>query len=249
MCGKGKYNNGDYALCQSCPDAQYQNETGKTSCKACPSGYNHSDGGREANTNCYIVVLGGQYKTSSTGTGVDNCSSGYYKAQHNSYYNSADSCETCPSGYSYSNGGRDEKHDCYRNVAAGKRVATAGGGVSDCPAGTHRDTNTTVHYGDTLSCDLCPGGTYSYDTGATSSAWCHACPAGSKSKDDRTGCDVCPAGTYSPSIGQATCTACPTDSCSIGNSVSCSVKYKCVRSDSLVTPSSATTLIVISLLP
>ncbi len=71
---------------------------GSSTCSSCPSGYT-SAAGAGANTSCYVAVSAGKYKTSATGSTQDSCPAGTYKAAHNSYYNSSDSCTTCPAGY------------------------------------------------------------------------------------------------------------------------------------------------------
>ena len=71
---------------------------GSSTCSSCPSGYT-SAAGAGANTSCYVSVSAGKYKTTATGSTQASCPAGTYKAAHNSYYNSSDSCTICPAGY------------------------------------------------------------------------------------------------------------------------------------------------------
>ena len=65
----------------------YYGEKGTSSCSKCPTGYT-SAAGAKANTDYYVAIAAGKYKTTATGTGTANCLAGTFKAAHNSYYNS-----------------------------------------------------------------------------------------------------------------------------------------------------------------
>ena len=163
-------------------------------CSGCPYGYT-SDAGATANTSCYINVGAGKYKTSSTSSSTAACGVGTYKGAHRSYYNSADSCSTCPSGYT-SNSGTSVITGCFMNVPAGYRLATANASSpSQCGGGQYKEAH-TVNYGSTSSCNTCSAGTYS-NAGAGS---CTACPSGYTSGNGASGVGSCymsvPAGNY-----------------------------------------------------
>ncbi len=77
----------------------------------CPEGYT-SEAYGTAITSCYVSVSGGSYKTSATGGSTASCSSGTYREAHKSYYNSSDSCTTCPAGYYCPAGGFSSPLKC-----------------------------------------------------------------------------------------------------------------------------------------
>ncbi len=101
---KGKHDV-TYGGTSSCSDATAGNYAGEGACSqtACPTGYT-SDAKAGAATSCYINVPDGKYKNSPTGSDTSWCSAGSYKAKHKSYYNSSDSCSTCPAN-TYSGSG------------------------------------------------------------------------------------------------------------------------------------------------
>ncbi len=114
----------------SCPAGSYCSSAtvyyGSTGNKtACPSGYTSATGATVI-TNCYVSVAAGKYKTTATGSAQASCPAGTYKAAHSSYYNSSDSCTTCPTGY-YCPAGSSSATKCasgYTSVA----------GASSCKA-------------------------------------------------------------------------------------------------------------------
>jgi hypothetical protein len=61
-------------------------------------------------------------------------------------------------------------------------------------------------------CSTCPAGKFSSSVGATSSATCANCVAGTYSSAGASACTSCPAGAFSSTVGatsNATCTSCP----------------------------------------
>ena len=102
----------------------------------------------------------------------------------------------CPSPYSVVNG------KCVITVPEGKEVRTARGGVTSCPAGSHRIGSTTIEYGETVLCEACSIGTYQNATGAV---YCKQCEVGKY--NDKTGqasCKTCDTG-YIPNEGRTAC--------------------------------------------
>ena len=151
QCAKGTWNDGSYAKCQ-----------------ACPTGYT-SDAGATAQTQCYIDVPVGKYKNNKTGYTTTACANGYYNPAHKSYYNSADSCTQCPSGYR-DGGPAGSEGGCKKNVSCGYYVGTAKGNASQCGGGTYKEAH-SVNYGSTSSCNSCGSGKTS-DAGSCSSSNC-----------------------------------------------------------------------------
>jgi len=86
---------------------------------------------------------------------------------------------------------------------------------SICPIGTYS-------LQDSASCTLCPSGTYSPSAGAPALASCLACPAGQYSDSGASSCKICPAGSYS-STGASSCDLCPGGYYSAPSSASCTI--------------------------
>ena len=120
-CPAGKYLPGNSSTCSSCPSWSYcawwswsksSSDQWKTACSNLWSNYT-SNANAKKNTDCYISVSANKYKNSPTGNSTTNCPTNTYNDQHNSYYNTSDSCryhviyhcESCPSGFCNSHGG------------------------------------------------------------------------------------------------------------------------------------------------
>ena len=116
---------------------------GSSTCSSCPSGYT-SAAGAGANTSCYVSVSAGKYKTTATGSTQASCPAGTYKAAHNSYYNSSDSCTTCPAGY-YCPAGASSATKC-----ASGYESTAG--ASSCTKSTYTYTKSNGDWVATYTC-------------------------------------------------------------------------------------------------
>jgi hypothetical protein len=112
-----------------------------------------------------------------------------------------------------------------------------GCGYTTCPMGNPIPQG---YYGDPNgACFACPRGTYNPTTGASSSAACRPCPAGTAGTQmgvsacqqcqpgtyqDQTGqlaCLSCPAGTYQDEAGQSGCKPCPPNSSSSAGATTC----------------------------
>lgn len=133
-----------------------------TTCEKCPDWYT-SNAWAKAQSECYIDVGAGKYKTSKTWTGTANCSAKTYKGSHKSYYNSEDSCDSCPTNYT-SAAWSDEKSDCYLNVSAWYRKKSDNSSDTEkCSAWYYKGEHIS-YYGKSDECTKCPL-TY------TSAAW------------------------------------------------------------------------------
>ena len=211
-----------------CPSTTiYYGSTGNKS--TCPSGYT-SAAGAGANTKCYVSVSAGKYKTTATGSTQASCSAGTYKAAHNSYYNSSDSCTTCPAGYYCPAGassatkcptgytsaaGAKTNTNCYLSVSAGKYKTTATGTIqASCPPGTYKAAHNS-YYNSSDVCTTCPANTYCL-SGASSPTKCasgyESTPGSGSCKKStytytKTGSNGWKA-TYTCTSGKATMTSC-----------------------------------------
>ncbi|MBQ6736476.1 MAG: InlB B-repeat-containing protein [Alphaproteobacteria bacterium] len=140
------------------------------------------------------------------------------------------SCSTATNGkYPYSDAGASSINDCYLTLTTGKRVATAGAGMTNCAANSFSDdTTTNVYYGGTASashpttsscpaCSTLGGGLYATSAGGTGSTGCYITTTAGKyvvanTDTAQTTCPVkkyCESATlYWPSVGQIA--DCPT---------------------------------------
>lgn len=184
-------NKEDYTL-----HAKWSCDTGyyltSTSCTACPSGYT-SDGGTGDIYKCYIDVSSGKYKTTPTGSTINNCAAGYYSSDHRSYYNDDDACSscsagkyasgtgnstcsTCPSGYTSSSAapGQDS---CYKTLTA--TLNANGGSFSGS------NPTCTLYYGSS-SCTITFPTTEPTKSGYTFGGWSTSSSATSGTKAGNT---------------------------------------------------------------
>lgn len=95
-CPPGYYSSGNAISCSRCPVGYYC--PGKTDKIACPTGYT-SDAQSSAENQCYIKVPNGKYLVTAKTTTQNSCPAGKFKTEHNVYYGSVSSCETCPTGH------------------------------------------------------------------------------------------------------------------------------------------------------
>ncbi|MBO5375468.1 MAG: hypothetical protein J6A52_01290, partial [Bacilli bacterium] len=121
---------GSASSCSSCGTGKYS-AAGASSCSSCPSGYTCTSG--TSIYSCYMNVSAGYYKVSSTGSQVNACDGGTYRASHVSYYGSSDYCSNCSAG-TYSTGGASSCLTCPSG-------STSGAGASSCyPTCTRKES-------------------------------------------------------------------------------------------------------------
>ena len=175
-CPAGSWNDGTHAQCQSCP-----------------TGY-ISTTGAKSQSECYINVDAGKYKTTATNTATSTCGTGTFSIAHKSYYNRSDSCSQCPDGYKDGNG-TTRQDNCQKKVSAGYYVKRENDtNATRCPAGSYGASH-TVNYGNKSSCTSCPDG-QTCPEGSTSSSACYS-PCSSLSATWSWGnCNGCQKGGY-----------------------------------------------------
>ncbi len=163
---------------------------GRTACSTLGTGYTNTSTGQSSNTSCYLPVAGGSVRVGTSGTTLDTCDAGTYKAAHNAYYGTSYSCSVCGNNQ-YSNAGAASCTACdttdgYGNSGtsasshagvssckvtcdAGEYVSTAGGGCVSVGSGYYTTSSVTVDQDKTSSRIACSslsgvsvtGGTYS----------------------------------------------------------------------------------------
>ena len=221
-----------------CPPGTYQDQTGQSTCKECPSDTFSAVGATictlDANT-CPIGTYAsgtatvcdscgaGKYNDATNQTSCKNCDAGKYQNEVGKA-----SCKDCPAG-TYANGTATVCDSCatgkYNDQTSQTSCKSCNAGeyqnevgkasCKDCPAGTYANGTATV-------CDSCGTGKYNDETSRTSeSVACEDCNAGEyQNEEGKSSCKDCPAGTYAN--GTATvCDSCPSDTYSIAGASSC----------------------------
>ena len=152
----------------------------------CPTKYPSSAASSNSELDCYVTTAAGKY-VATVGAGQVNCAgTGYY----------------CPGGTNVYSG------------AYGSRLTT--GGRTQCPAG-YRDLVATASTTKEAQCTMNVAGG-KYVKVAKESAASGTCAAGyakaahSVTYGNTSSCAACTGATYAASTGQASCTACPTQS-------------------------------------
>ena len=152
----------------------------------CPTKYPSSAASSNSELDCYVTTAAGKY-VATVGAGQVNCAgTGYY----------------CPGGTNVYSG------------AYGSRLTT--GGRTQCPAG-YRDLVATASTTKEAQCTMNVAGG-KYVATAKESAASGTCAAGyakaahSVTYGNTSSCAACTGTTYAENTGQASCTACPTQS-------------------------------------
>ena len=152
----------------------------------CPTKYPSSAASSNSELDCYVTTAAGKY-VATVGAGQVNCAgTGYY----------------CPGGTNVYSG------------AYGSRLTT--GGRTQCPAG-YRDLVATASTTKEAQCTMNVAGG-KYVAKANESAASGTCAAGyakaahSVTYGNTSSCAACTGTTYAENTGQASCTACPTQS-------------------------------------
>ncbi|KJE98052.1 ephrin type-A receptor 4a [Capsaspora owczarzaki ATCC 30864] len=220
--------------CTACLVNQYQNATGQTSCKPCPTFSTSSSGAARCTCDA------GRYMVQDT---CQACEPGFYCPGDNTRYacpantyqasSGSSSCPACPDfSTSFANSvvctcdsGRylDVDSGMCVTCPAGSRCATNSNTRTLCSAGQYQD-----EVGQT-SCKVCPDSSWSTAnaTGCTCNVglWmdgssCSSCAAGNRCIGDNLqhSCDI---DTYQDQAQQSTCASCPVGSTATSGSSGC----------------------------
>ncbi|CAN0050348.1 unnamed protein product [Ectocarpus sp. 6 AP-2014] len=193
VCIKGMQGNAEDG-CQACPEGTYRGAAdlfATRSCKPCPA-------------HTWILATGSETVSQC------KCEPGFYDTL-GGIGDGAPSCAACPSGSVASDGfGAISVAAC--SCPAGRYLDEAAETCTDCQAGSYK----TAVGNDVSLCVPCPEGTYSPQTGGTSSDVCIPCEAGTYSETSGAGssstCLPCPSGTFSAKTGlfeAELCGSCP----------------------------------------
>ena len=206
------------------------------SCSTATNGkYPNSAAGATSINDCYLTLTPGNY-VATAGAGAVQCVANsycdstaniYYGGTHSASHMTTGGSTTCTSGtdgkYTQSAAGTATVDDCYLTLTTGKRVATAGAGMTNCAANDYSDdTTTNIYYGGTASashpttstCSACStlgGGLYATSAAGSASTGCYITTTAGKyvvnnTDTAQTTCPVkkyCESATlYWPNVGQ-----------------------------------------------
>uniref|UniRef100_K1RC33 Fibropellin-1 n=1 Tax=Magallana gigas TaxID=29159 RepID=K1RC33_MAGGI len=196
-CAMGSFHNQTSSTCELCPIGFYNDQERQTNCIPCPLGQTTQDPGAKYISQCYSVCPAGQYAEDVTNV-CKKCPRGYYQEASGRRM-----CRSCPSGQMTAQEGATSADQCTSGCLAGQELSVSGVCVL-CRHGFYKAQSNQA------SCQSCPYGTTTPDTGATSVNHCNitVCPAGSFSSKNQ--CTLCPLGQYQPARGQSRCLRCPT---------------------------------------
>uniref|UniRef100_A0A8W8MLW5 Uncharacterized protein n=1 Tax=Magallana gigas TaxID=29159 RepID=A0A8W8MLW5_MAGGI len=196
-CAMGSFHNQTSSTCELCPIGFYNDQERQTNCIPCPLGQTTQDPGAKYISQCYTVCPAGQYAEDVTNV-CRKCPRGYYQEASGRRM-----CRSCPSGQMTAQEGATSADQCTSGCLAGQELSVSGVCVL-CRHGFYKAQSNQA------SCQSCPYGTTTPDTGATSVNHCNitVCPAGSFSSKNQ--CTLCPLGQYQPARGQSRCLRCPT---------------------------------------
>ncbi|MDE6250268.1 MAG: InlB B-repeat-containing protein, partial [Alphaproteobacteria bacterium] len=197
-CAAGHYSTGGASACTACQNGSYQDGTGASSCKPCAAGKTNTGTGNTAACTAACTAITGLSTWATTswsnGTVSNLCTLGTCSAN---YYKNGTACSTCSAGtsskYTLSAAGSTSVGQCYLTLTAGKQVASAGAGVSNCAAGKYCTSTSNIYYNST-------GGTTTY-TGTN-------CAAGHYSTGGASACTACQNGSYQDGTGASSCKPC-----------------------------------------
>ena len=193
-CEAGYYKNKNGTECTKCSPGEYQDQTGQSSCKKCPSnatsctntGFLCKDTMYPNGNNCSPCP---NHASCTGGSTSFSCKAGYYK--------NGTECTECPK-------------DKYQNQPGQSNCQI-------CPAGNYLTNNDENQNSPWTLCEPCASGQYQDQPGQTQ---CISCPSnttycistGFSCKagyyKDGTTCAPCPTGTYNDKIGQTNENAC-----------------------------------------
>jgi len=186
-----------------CPEGQYQNSSGASSCKKCPSGK--------------VSTVNRKSCQSSSGGGGGNCSPGYYqygtgcKLCDKGYYcqnrirypcragtyqqlAGQSSCRICPFGQYQPYSGRTSCLRCPSGKTSNSQRTACTGSTTSCPSGKYKIGS---------SCYPCIPGYY------CSSGTRTACKPGTyQNLSSQASCKTCPSNQYQSSSGRSSCYKC-----------------------------------------
>jgi hypothetical protein len=206
------------AACSECPAGTFSSSIAAVSdgtCTTCPSG-TFSAIGSASDTECSCNVgysgatpqactscVAGKYKDVVGTTSCLPCPRGTYG--ETSAAISQSQCVPCPANSDSVVLGSKNKDDCACNMGY---TGENGQDCLACLAGTYKAVSGP------MSCEMCPAGKFSKETGKTSLSTCTLCPPGKFSTGTQTGsCVDCPAGSFVDVAGSSTLGDC---ACNMG---------------------------------
>jgi hypothetical protein len=214
--------------CTACMEGKFKEVNGSSLCQSCRSfSVSHAASKRAIDCVCNVGYSGvalenctacasGKYKAVNGSASCSLCMPGKYSTETGQI--EVATCQHCPNGTtSYAGSGNITNCSCTYGYTAAR--ATFGTQCMACAAGKFKDS---IGSGE---CSLCPGGTYSAETGQASNATCTLCPTGGYSSPgvitimdcmcnlgytgpNGTNCSACVPGKFKNTSGTMACTLC-----------------------------------------
>ncbi len=171
---------------QPCGTGYFCKSGVRTACTTYGTGYTTDTTTASVNTQCYLNVAGGKVRNGTTGTTLNTCAAGKYKAAHKAYYGTSYSCDSCPtveSGWTMgTDTGLTNYTSCYETKAATSVSSYCSAGqlkknaTSATAWGTATISTAFQAKGGSIvngqTCTQCSSGTYSAGGTATSCSTC-----------------------------------------------------------------------------
>ena len=197
-CARDTYSDAGDTACSACPQHSAtagNRSAGRTACE-CVSGFEGEDGGP-----CAACPVG-TFKSTRGSANCTQCPAGTASVALNATSNAT--CATCPAGFYALAGSANCTHCPANSDTLGNRSTSVtaclcdpgytgnnGGPCQACRAGTFKPDAGNA------SCTLCPVGSASNATSATSNGTCGRCPGGSYAPEGSAVCASCPANSQS----------------------------------------------------
>ena len=213
-CAKGYYQDQNEVVVSSCSNKcealgfrEYQDETGKSSCKTCTVGSAAVKGVACA---CNAPCAPGKFlHVNATGQECLDCDEGRYQPVVGAI--SSEACQQCSEGR-YGVAKRTSCVKCGPGKYNPKAGSTSSAVCIPCASGRYSGASGADS---PLDCYFCRGGQFSPVMGATNVSVCSACPRGKYGRGNETTrvseanhCADCEAGTYADIPASVKCTGC-----------------------------------------
>ena len=158
---------------QVCGTGYFCKSGTRTACTTYGTGYTTDTTTASVNTQCYLNVAAGKVRKGTTGTTLNTCTAGTYKAAHKAYYGTSYSCDSCTGRTKYSAAGAAS---C-STVSSGYYTTGCNSSNNNCTGQSQCTSGTWCASGVQNQCSSLTGvsvsgGTYSSAVGSSANTAC-----------------------------------------------------------------------------
>ncbi|EFP02040.1 hypothetical protein CRE_22879 [Caenorhabditis remanei] len=184
--------------CIACPRGEYQDEHGRTSCKACPESTTTVGTGTQKKEQCIHVCPPGYFYDTASKM-CETCGLRGYQPS-----SGQDRCILCPEGTVPIFQNSTSIAHCLDKCRAGMQRSSDGSTCEPCPIGSFKSA-------DDMVCMMCPTGRTTLSKASKSLAACHIkiCFPGTILDHSTFKCEPCDFGTYMDEYDGRICKTCP----------------------------------------